>query len=157
MDDLGRVCALIAAAVGAMINDGIDQWDKVYPSREVLQADIERGELTIGFAGESPAVIYVINTDTDEQYANGSWSYSGEKFAVIHRLCVSPAFQNMGIAGRCLDHIEGELRTAGVEAVKLDVFTENPYALRLYDRHGYTRAGMAHWRKGDFYLMEKLL
>lgn len=155
--DLDTVCTLVAAAVAHMDEQGINQWDEVYPSREVLSGDIERGELYVGLSAESAAVIYVVNTDTDEQYANGKWSYNGGDFAVIHRLCVSPAFRHKGLAGKCLEHIEDELRAAGTKAVRLDVFTENPYALRLYENHGYKTVGRAHWRKGEFLLMEKLL
>lgn len=40
---------------------------------------------------------------------------------------------------------------------RLDAFTENPFALKLYDNLGYSRVGYADWRKGRFYLMEKYL
>ena len=56
-----------------------------------------------------------------------------------------------------MEHIEKTLKAQGIEAVRLDAFTKNPYALKLYERCGYHNVGMAHWRKGDFYLMEKYL
>ena len=154
---LDEVYALISAAVLLMNEQGIDQWDEVYPSREDIRRDIERGELTAGYVGGDLAVIYVLSRETDEQYANGSWTYSGSDFMVIHRLCVSPSFQHRGIAGKCLRHIEKDLAAAGIKAVWLDVFTQNPYALRLYAANGYAETGRTHWRKGEFLLMEKLL
>ncbi len=155
--DLDSVCVLVAAAVGRMSADGIDQWDEVYPSREVLRGDIERGDMYICSIDSAYVGMYVLNKDTDEQYANGAWSYNSDDYMVIHRLVVSPAFQHKGLARQIMKHIEDELRASGVKAVRLDVFTKNPYALRLYDSQGYAKVGAAHWRKGEFYLMEKLL
>ncbi|MCR5122504.1 MAG: GNAT family N-acetyltransferase [Ruminococcus sp.] len=157
ISDLEETHAVVAAAVEHMNAEGIDQWDEVYPSCEVLRGDIERGEMYICLVGSALAGMYVLNKYTDEQYANGEWSYNGDDFVVIHRLVVSPVFQHKGIARQIIKHIEDELRASGVISVRLDVFTKNPYALRLYDSQGYAKVGTAHWRKGEFYLMEKLL
>jgi ribosomal protein S18 acetylase RimI-like enzyme len=43
----------------------------------------------------------------------------------------------------------------GIDTIRLDVFTLNPYALKMYEKSGYIKVGFAHWRKGEFYLMEK--
>ena len=42
-------------------------------------------------------------------------------------------------------------------SVRLDVYSENPYALRLYQGNGYMKRGYADWRKGRFFMMEKQL
>lgn len=41
------------------------------------------------------------------------------------------------------------------ESVRLDVFSKNPYAIRLYENNSYEKRGNVCWRKGEFYLMEK--
>lgn len=79
------------------------------------------------------------------------------EYRVIHRLCVNPVYQNRGIAAQTLSHIEEELQKSGIKAVRLDVFSKNPFALSLYLGNGYEKVGFADWRKGSFYLMEKLL
>lgn len=53
--------------------------------------------------------------------------------------------------------IETSVKEKGIEAVRLDVFSQNPYALRLYQKCGYQEVGTVQWRKGIFYLMEKYL
>ena len=45
----------------------------------------------------------------------------------------------------------------GYESVRLDVFTKNPFAQKLYRNNGYKVRGYADWRKGRFDLMEKEL
>lgn len=103
------------------------------------------------------ASIYVLNQESDDDYINGRWEYADLPYCVIHRLCVNPDFQNMGVAGRTMKHIEAEVLKMGIKAIRLDAFTENPFALKLYHSLGYRITGYADWRKGRFCLMEKYL
>ncbi len=54
-----------------------------------------------------------------------------------------------------MEYIEAELCKKEIEAIRLDAFTENPNALKLYKNLGYKIVGYADWRKGRFYLCEK--
>ena len=156
-NDLEEIMRLIGGAVEEMERTDIHQWDEVYPTKEDMRVDITRGCSYVGIIDGSIAVVYAVNKDCDEQYKNGAWDYDGDGYIVIHRLCVSPEHQHQGIAKETLKHIEDETRRRGTKAVRLDVFCENPYALRLYSGNGYREVGRAHWRKGEFLLMEKLL
>ena len=51
--------------------------------------------------------------------------------------------------------IEDILRTRGIETIRLDAFSLNPIALKMYEKLGYQRVGEVTWRKGLFYLFEK--
>ena len=154
-EDLTEICDLFNNAIDTMICNKIFQWDEIYPTEQDFREDIAKGQLYVGVAEGRIAVVYVINQDCEEQYANGNWKYTGEPYYVVHRMCVHPAFQNQGIARRTLFHIEEQLAEWGIHTIRLDAFSENPYALRLYEHMGYAKAGTADWRKGMFYLMEK--
>lgn len=155
LNDLDEVCKLVGNAIETMTEHNIPQWDNLYPTREDFRKDIDRSQLYVGLIANRIAVVYVINQEYDEQYENGNWQNKEEPFYVIHRLCVNPDFQNKGVAKSTLLHIEEELRMRGIQAIRLDVFSENPYALKLYNNLDYTKVGHADWRKGRFYLMEK--
>ena len=181
--DIPEITALIRAAVDAMEAQGIFQWDSIYPSEAVFLDDAEKGQLfavvdaaakgaaakdaavkgaaarnvTAERMGGTIAAVYVVNCECDEQYRNADWKGSEDSFRVIHRLCVHPMYQHRGLGKEILDHIEADLRRQGVQAIRLDAFSRNPYALALYRDQGYTMTGTADWRKGRFYLMEKLL
>ena len=157
VDDLDEIFQLVENAVKQMESEKIYQWDSIYPTKEDFYNDIQKNELYVGIINEKIAVVYALSKEFDEQYKNGEWKYIGDKFNVIHRLCVSPDFQKKSIAQATLMHIEGELRVLGMKAIRLDVFCENPYALKLYSNNGYSKVGIAHWRKGKFFLMEKLM
>lgn len=155
--DTDTICAFVKNAINHMEAHHIFQWDDLYPTREDFLADIHKQQLFVGMVDRDIAVVYVVNKESDEQYQNGDWNYPDSECRVIHRLCVNPAYQNRGVAKSTLLHIEEELREAGVETIRLDVFSRNPSALSLYQNNGYEKTGDADWRKGRFYLMEKHL
>ncbi|MDO5572767.1 MAG: GNAT family N-acetyltransferase [bacterium] len=157
MEDLDGVFALVQAAVADMNQNGIPQWDEIYPDRGILEEDILKKQLFIGTIEGQMAVIYVLNQECDPEYQDGKWRYPEDSFNIIHRLCVNPAFQGMGVGRQTEQHIEQVLIQKGIQSIRLDAFTKNPHALRMYEKLGYEIVGHADWRKGRFYLMEKHL
>ena len=155
--DIDAIFSVFKDAIAEMDRNGIPQWDELYPDRAILAEDISKNELFVGTLHGEIASVFVLNSECDEAYENGVWQYSDASFCVVHRLCVNPKFQNRGIGLETMRHIESELKSGGVESVRLDAFTLNPHALRLYDKLGYVRVGTADWRKGRFWLMEKKL
>ena len=157
IDDLDDIFRIVENAVKQMEHEKIHQWDSNYPTKEDFSNDIRKKQLYIGIINDKIVVVYALNKECDEQYKSGEWQYIGDNYNVIHRLCVSPDYQNKGIARATLLHIEKELELLGIKAIRLDVFCENPYALKLYSNNGYHKVGIAYWRKGKFLLMEKLI
>lgn len=155
LNDIEVICGLVGRVKDTLIQNGIFQWDEVYPVKDDFLEDINKGHLYIGLMDGRTAVLYALNQEFDEQYGRGRWKNEAEPFYVVHRLCVEPDFQNKGIARRTLLHIEEVLKKSGIHSVRLDVFSGNPFALKLYDSMGYTKTGCCEWRKGTFYLMEK--
>ena len=154
--DLDEICSLIKSAIAEMERNGILQWDEIYPAREDFLNDIKSGCLFAGVEDGRIAVSFALNKNCDEEYKNGDWKCDGD-FRVVHRLCVHPDFQNRGIARETLLYIEKQAKALGVKSIRLDVFSQNPFSLRLYEHAGYSKTGEANWRKGLFYLMEKIL
>lgn len=154
-DDIEEICSIVHVAVNVMEQDNIFQWDDLYPAKEDFQEDVNERQLYVGLVNNQIAVMYTLNQKCDKEYENGEWKYKGEPFYVVHRLCVNPIFQNKGIAKSTLLYIEKQLAEIGIHVIRLDVFSNNPYALRLYHSLGYSEVGYADWRKGRFFLMEK--
>ena len=155
--DIDKICSLVESAVRKMELQQIFQWDNLYPTKADFLDDVQKQQLFIGMSNNDISVVYVLNKDSDKEYENGAWKYPNSEYRIIHRLCVNPEYQNRGIAKSTLIHIEKELREMGIETIRLDVFSNNPFALSLYQNNGYKKVGNADWRKGRFYLMEKHL
>ena len=157
ISDIYDVFALIRAAIVRMEEDDIHQWDDIYPTKEDFISDIANKSLYIAEENGRMVAIYVISAESDEAYKTADWQYSDVSTYILHRFCVSPDYQNKGIGKEVLAHIETQVHEMGYESMRLDVFTENPYAQKLYRKSGYQVRGYADWRKGRFDLMEKKL
>ena len=155
--DIDSICKIISSAITEMERNDIFQWDEIYPAKDDFLSDIQKSTLFVGTSDSDICVVFAISKECDEQYQNGKWEYPDSDYRVIHRVCVNPTFQNQGIAKETLFFIEDELRSQGIETIRLDVFCNNPFALSLYRNNGYKEVGIAEWRKGRFLLMEKKL
>ncbi len=155
-DDLEAVAAIYRRATQDMDAHGIFQWDGIYPSKAVLLSDIDSAEMLLVCSSEHVVGAVVLNERQDEEYALGTWLH-GEPAAVVHRLCIDPACQHLGYGRQAMLLSEAALKARGFRTVRLDAFSQNPHALKLYESLGYRKAGEVTFRKGLFYLYEKSL
>ena len=153
--DLDEICSLVKDAIVEMEKNGIYQWDDIYPARSDFEEDIRNDNLYVVFDEDMLIAFYVISAECDEQYKNGQWECEEDSAYILHRFCVSPKMQNRGLGKIILDHVEQQIKDMGYRSIRLDTFTQNPFAQRLYRHNGYEARGYADWRKGRFDLMEK--
>lgn len=156
-EDLNIIIKIFRNAIKVMNNNNIYQWDDIYPTNENLEQDVFNGQMYVGIKDGEIVSALVINNECEEEYKNGNWRYDNGKFAVVHRLCVNPIYQNKGVGKDTMIKIEEILKTEGIQSIRLDTFSLNPDALRLYQTLGYQKVGEVKWRKGLFYLLEKKL
>ncbi len=157
MQDYPAVAEIFRQAINDMCSRGIMQWDEEYPNEERLKADIEARHMYVLVCGSEAVSAAVISSEQDEEYKNGRWKYSEGNIAALHRLCVHPAHQRKGYGRETVLHAEQRMRQMSYTAVRLDAFSQNPSALKLYEGLGYERAGEVMFRKGKFFLYEKPL
>ncbi len=143
--------------IKSMEESGIHQWDEKYPDHAQIESDIRKRHMTVVMKKDDIVAVYVLDRDSDPEYEKGEWQNPSAKYKVIHRLCVRPEYQNQGIAKQVILHIEEKVKAQGAESIRLDVFTQNPYAQKLYEDLEYVTVGQVEWRVGKFKLMEKLL
>lgn len=157
MTELQILMDIIKQASEKLQQQGIFQWDEMYPTEEIIREDIRREELYVLSEAEEIFALVVLNEEQDDSYSEANWLGEQENVAVIHRLCVNSAYQHRGIGKKVLAAAEHLLKEKGYKGIRLDAFTNNPYALRLYENTGYRRIGEVTFRKGQFYLYEKSL
>jgi GNAT superfamily N-acetyltransferase len=157
-DDTDAVLRLLGDCTDAMRATGIDQWDEVYPSRATIVADVQSQTLHLGFLEIGTLVgAFVLNEYQNPQYSEVPWTINDSRIAVVHRLMVHPHYQGKGVARELMAFAEAYARDQGYGAIRLDAFTANPRALRLYTGLGYRDAGGVTFRKGPFRCFEKKL
>ena len=154
--ELETLHGIVQDATRHMDEQGILQWDEVYPNKDILSKDVDRSELYVIEVEGQVAGIVVLNEEQSPEYEAVQWMYPGRAL-VIHRLTIHPARQGKGMATRLMDFAEETAVIKGYHCIRLDAFTRNPAAFRLYEKRGYRRAGIVHFRKGEFFCYEKAI
>ena len=137
-----------------MDQQGVPQWDDVYPSKAILNADIENQQMYLIEVEGRVAGLTVINEYQSPEYAGVAWEYGGRAL-VVHRLTVHPDYQRHKLASHLMDFAEEMAATENYDCIRLDAFTLNPAAFTLYENRGYRRARIVRFRKGEFFVYEK--
>jgi ribosomal protein S18 acetylase RimI-like enzyme len=154
INDLDNIIAVVREATRRMNEQGILQWDEIYPDKAILQTDIENQHLRLIEEDGEVAGLITFNEKQEPEYNGLLWIYPG-RIVVIHRLAVAPKHQGKGLASRLMDFAEAEALLQGYDAIRLDAFTLNPIALGLYEHRGYQKVGTVRFRKGLFFCFEK--
>ncbi|MGB3223466.1 MAG: GNAT family N-acetyltransferase [Desulforhopalus sp.] len=156
MEDLEVSFAIVKDATKHMDKQGIPQWDDIYPEEATLLQDIEKQEMYVIEQDSRAVGIIVLNDEQSPEYASIPWKYAG-RVLVVHRLTISPTYQNRGLASYLMKFAEDAAAVRAYNCVRLDAFTQNPAAVTFYDRRGYRKAGIVHFRKGEFFCYEKAI
>lgn len=157
LTDIPHVFNLYKRVIENMQKEGIDQWDRLYPNKKILLHDILYNEMYLFFENGMLVSAIVLNECQDEKYNEVNWKSNDGKIAVIHRLCVNPSMQHNGLGRKTTTLAEELLRKQGYNAIRLDTFSQNPHALKLYEGMGYNKVGEVTFRKGTFCCFEKPL
>jgi ribosomal protein S18 acetylase RimI-like enzyme len=157
-DQASSIMEVIRACVHSMRRAGIFQWDEIYPSRELIEEDVRDGSSYLAQANGVILGAVCLNEQQDAVYQQVRWC-GIEPVLVVHRLCVDPACQGQGIASRLMDFAEEYARQHAYASIRLDAYTGNPSAVKLYETRGYRKAGQVYFprRELPFYCFEKIL
>jgi GNAT superfamily N-acetyltransferase len=154
--DFNAVVQIYKNAVRALIENNIYQWDELYPDEHILLDDIAKGAMYAALHEGNVVSVFVLNREYPEQYLEGKWR-CGDNYIILHRLCVNPRYQRKGVGTRTMLQIEELAKEQGFSALRLDAFSENPFALKIYEKLNFSKTGEVKARKGTFYLFEKAL
>ena len=124
----------------------MDQWTGGYPSREIVEKDIDDGNLYVCEEnGEIHGVFcYFFGTEPcyDVIY-DGRWQNEFD-YGVIHRIAVSKNSHGKCVAARCFEFAYGKCKN-----VKIDTHRDNIPMQRSLEKNGFIRCGIIHLANGD--------
>lgn len=95
--DLQKIVEIYNSTIDDMDSKGIYQWDNIYPDVDVLTKDIEKEQMYLAVSENEILSAFVINSECDDEYIKAEWNYPNLPYVVVHRLCVNPKFQNIGL------------------------------------------------------------
>jgi len=153
--DMAAVMLLLKDVVSDLIEQGIDQWDSIYPDAPTISNDINERSLFIYEHEAKIKGMLVLNEYQDSEYSSLKWKYVDGKVLVVHRLCVDPKFRGLGIAKKLMQFAEDFAYQNGYTSIRLDTFTKNPVTVAFYRELKYEVVGTVTFRKGGFFCYEK--
>ncbi|MBQ2688270.1 MAG: GNAT family N-acetyltransferase [Clostridia bacterium] len=156
-DEVFKIYQHYVRVIESMQANGIYQWDNLYPNPATIAADVSAGDLIVGENDGEIILTYAVNKECEEDYEACSWQYPNEPFIVIHRLGVNPKYHRQGIAKSAMAFLENSAKEKGIRTIRLDTFCENFAGASFYEGIGFKTIGYAHWKKGKYQIMEKVL
>ena len=131
--DLERVMEVLGEGREALGELGIDQWQRGYPSEEVVRRDIVGGNCWVAVPEDADGAIMA----TACIMLNGEPSY-----ATVHRVAVSSQGTRRGLARLLFSHAESLARDAGYRSVRVDTHEGNVRMRTLLPSLGYSQCGV---------------
>lgn len=143
INDIDTISQIILAASQRLGRAGVDQWQRGYPNRGSVEADVEAqvGRVVVADNGEIVAYGALIYTGESayDDLTGGEWLTDGE-YAVIHRLCVAEKFVGQGFSREFMLSAEAEA-ACYVPAMRIDTHPDNMIMQSLIRSLGYTYCG----------------
>ncbi len=156
--DFNYVYNMMLRARQKLFEENIFQWDERYPKPEMIRYDIENGYTSLVEVGSKIVAFYTSNSICeDDVHEHIKWSYTGDKWIILHRLCIDPQYQNHGLGQEILTKFENDSVMQAFESIRIDVFSTNQKAIHIYEKYGYKRLGEAVCERGLFYIYDKIL
>ena len=145
ISEIPDIFAITGRCAALMIENGIYQWNAIYPSKAAFEKDVERNELYVLEHSKKVIGTVVISSFMDEEYEPVKWLTPNAKNMYIHRLAIDPDFQGNGFAQQLMDFAEDFAIENGFTSVRLDTFSQNKRNQKFYETRGYKRLGDIHF------------
>jgi ribosomal protein S18 acetylase RimI-like enzyme len=157
--DITLIMDVIKDNIIDMESKEIYQWNSHYPEQAIFENDINNETLYLIKNDQECLGIIVFDEQQSPEYKEIDWFTEGYKVLVIHRLVVNTKYQKQGIARLLLGFAEDIAIKKGYTSIRLDAYSGNSRALKLYENRGYIKTGQIFfpYRELPFYCYEKNL
>jgi ribosomal protein S18 acetylase RimI-like enzyme len=159
-EDIDWLYSITKSCAKNMIEKGIFQWDEHYPSRGILQKDIDLQQLWKLEVANTIIGLIVLTEIIDEEYKNVKWLTENNNNLFVHRLAVDPNLQGKGYAQKLMDFTENFARERNYKSIRLDTFSKNKRNQQFYEKRNYTRLESIYFlnqSKHPFYCYEMII
>ncbi len=149
-DDLDGLKKLFEEVVNDLNNiKKIDMlWNDEYPFCKFEQ-DILNKEMYV-IENENEIIgSFVISDCYDTEYDNIEWKSNNKKYFYLNRLAILPTEQGKGYAKKAMEFIENYAINNNYEAIRLTVYENNIYAIKLYEKFGFEKIEKGYWQYED--------
>ena len=146
--DMDELTEIIRDARAYLASQGIDQWQGVYPDREDLAPDIERGEgWVFTCEGRIAGYLCIMRAPVNEyEDIEGEWPGGEAPYVSVHRMMVRGEYRGTKLASEMLGLAEDLAMGWGCGSVRLDTHPGNEPMKGLLRKRGYSECGTIRLR-----------
>lgn len=158
--DITPIVQLLKRCAMDLQKKGVFQWNKAYPSQEIIEKDIQLKQLHLLKSATKIIGTIVLTNIKDKEYMPIQWGNNKHKAMYIHRLAVDPVEQQKGYAQQLMDFAENVAIAQHYESIRLDTFSQNNKNQQFYTKRGYSQKGNIYLpaqSDAPFYCFEKLM
>lgn len=154
LSDIDKIMPIFEEARKTIAALGIDQWQNGYPSKAVIEADIELDQSYCA-EGENgifaTMAILVDGEPTYDKIYEGEWLSGNENanYLAIHRVAISVACRGSGASGKMIAFAEEMAQKMGREALRIDTHRGNVVMRRMLEKNGFCYCGVIYLESGD--------
>ncbi len=153
ISDLIGIMEVIEDARQYLKEQGIDQWQDGFPTKEVIVEDIVLRESYV-FIEDNEVIGYMcINLDRESSYDtiyDGAWKLEGSDYATIHRNAVRSTYRGQGISLRMFFLAEQICRKNNKQSIRIDTHRDNQLMQHLATKYGYEYCGVIKLARNSF-------
>ena len=162
--DLEAVMPIFDEARATIAALGIDQWQNGYPSREIIEKDIELSQSCVvvsdggictscgSLGGKISATFALIfcGEPTYDTIYDGEWlTGESDSYIAIHRVAISVAMRGRGIAGEIINYATDKARSLGRRSLRIDTHRGNVVMRKMLEKQGFFHCGTIYLENGD--------
>jgi ribosomal protein S18 acetylase RimI-like enzyme len=158
-EDISDIMNLLRECIADMQSKGIDQWDKSYPTKDMISEDVQNQYMFAIKDGGNLIAVVSLNAKGAPEYDIVKWLTEDDKSLFVPRLAVHPNWHKKKIATKMMKFAEDFALENNYISIRLDVYSQNFRGVGLYESCGYKRTGQVYFRnkKTPFFCYEKIL
>lgn len=147
-NEIDKVLELYKVVVKDMNVNGLYNWNEKYPNEEIVKKDVNNKCLYVGEEEGTLVAIAAIDEKIDESYKSVHW-HEKISFFSFHRIAVHPSFNGRGYAKKMISFAEELGKKKGYKSIRIDTYSKNTKAIKLYESLGYENVGDVFLRGMD--------
>ena len=133
---------------------GIDQWQNGYPSKEIIEEDIELNRLYVVMSDNKLCGTFVMINDGEPTYDhifNGNWLTGNDStsYIAIHRVAIAVAARGQGISTKIINYAIEYAKSLSRDSLRIDTHEGNIVMRRMLEKHGFKYCGIIYLENGD--------
>ncbi len=153
-EDVEFLLAIFDEARRTIATLGIDQWQKGYPSEDIVTSDINAERSYCVISGGEICGTFAIIRDGEPTYDSiygGEWLTGNGKdhYLAIHRVAISVKSRGSGMSTEIINYAINLAKKSGKKSLRIDTHKGNKVMRRMLEKHGFVHCGTIYLEDGD--------